>query len=81
MPAPGCADGVGAVAPAEDAFVAAGEGWRGFHAEVGFDAVETVFVAGSAAAEGGFRPAADFDAGVGADYCVALFCEGGMGGG
>ena len=40
LPAPCGAYGVGAVTPAEDAFVAAGEGRSGFHAEVGFDAVE-----------------------------------------
>jgi hypothetical protein len=60
--APGCAYGIGAVAPAEDAFVAAREGGCGFHAEMGLDAVEGVFVAGSAAAEGGFGLAVDLNA-------------------
>lgn len=46
-PAPGGADGVGAMAPAEDALVGAGEGRGGFHAEVRGDAVEGVLVAGS----------------------------------
>lgn len=81
LPAPCRRYRVRAVSPAEDAFVGAGEGGRGFHAEVGGDVVEGVFVAGAAAAEGGFGPPADLDARVAADDGVALFCEGGVGGG
>ncbi len=78
LPAPGGADGVGAVAPAEDAFVAAAEGWCRLHAEVRFDAVEGEFVTGSSTPQGGFRPPTDFDARVGADYRVALLCQSGV---
>lgn len=49
FPAPCGSDGIRAVTPAEDAFIAAAERGGGFHAEVGVDAVEAVFVAGSAA--------------------------------
>ena len=80
LPAPGGGDRVGAVAPAEDTFVGAGEGRGCLHAEVRGDAVEGVLVAGAAAAEGGFGPPADLDAGVGADDAIALFCEGSMSG-
>ncbi len=48
---------------------------------MGFDAVEAVFIARAAATKGGFGPAADFDTGMGADYCVALFCKGSVSGG
>lgn len=68
------------MAPAEDAFVAAGKGGSGLHAEMGFDAVEGVFVAGATAAKGGFGPSADLDAGMGANDCVALLGQGGVGG-
>lgn len=44
-----------------------------------FYAVKGEFVAGSTAAEGGFCPATDFDARVGADDGIALFCEGRVG--
>lgn len=81
LPAPGGANGVGAVAPAEDALVGAGERGGGFHTQVGPDAVETVLVAGTAAAEGGFGPAADFDSRVGTDNGVALFRESRVGDG
>ena len=74
-PAPGCAHGVGAVPPAEDAFVGAGEGGCGFHALVGSDAVEGEFITGASATESGFGPAANFDARVRADNGVALLCE------
>lgn len=66
------------MAPAKDAFVRTGEGWGSFHAAMGRDTVERVFVARASTAEGGFGPAADFDAGVGADYAVALFGQGGV---
>lgn len=79
-PAPGCADGVGAVAPAEDAFVGAGEGGCGFHALVRGDAIERVFVAGASATECRFGPAADLDTRMGADYRVTLLGESGIGG-
>ena len=39
-PAPGRGDRVGTVAPAEDALVGAGEGWRRFHAKMRGYAVE-----------------------------------------
>ena len=80
-PAPGGADRVRAMAPTEDAFVGAAEGRGAFHAEVGCDAVEGVFVAGAATAQRGFGPAADPDAAVRADDGVALFGQGGVGGG
>ena len=40
LPLEGAGDGVGVVAPAEDALVGAGKGGRGFHALVRIDAVE-----------------------------------------
>ena len=46
---------------------------------MGFDAIEAVFVTGSAAAEGGLGPSADFDARMGADYCVPLLRKSDMG--
>lgn len=69
------------MSPAEDALIATGERGGGLHAEMRFNAIKGVFVAGAAAAEGGFGPAADLDTGVGADDCIALFCQGGVGGG
>jgi hypothetical protein len=74
-PAPGGPDGVCAVAPTKDAFVGTGKRGCSFHALVGRDAVEGIFVAGSSAAECGFGPAADFHARVRAYYGVALFGE------
>jgi len=44
-----------------------------------FNAVKGEFVTGSTTTESGFCPATDFDARVGADDGVALFCEGRMG--
>lgn len=46
-----------------------------------FNAVKGEFVTGSTTTEGRFRPSTDFDARVGADDGVALFCESRVGGG
>ena len=50
--------GVGVVAPAEDAFVGAGERGRCLHAAVALDAVEGVLVAAAAPAQHALRPPA-----------------------
>ena len=62
LPAPGRRHGIRAVAPAEDALVGTRQGGGGLHAEVRGNAVEGVFVARAAAAEGGFCPSAELDA-------------------
>ncbi len=53
---------VGVVAPAEDAFVGAGQRRRGLHAAVALNAVEGVLVAAAAPAQHALRPAAQLHA-------------------
>ena len=75
LPSPGCTYGIGAVAPAKDAFIAARKRGSGFHAQMRFDAIEAVFVAGASTTQCRFRPAADLYAGMGANDCIALLRE------
>ena len=79
FPAPGRSDRVSTVAPAEDALVGTGEGWRRFHAEMRGYAVEGVLVAGATATESRLGPPTDLDARVGANDAVALLCKGSIG--
>ena len=67
LPAPLGADGIGVVAPTEDALVGAGERRSRLHAAVAFDAVESVFVAAAAPSQHRLGPTAQFHAGMTAD--------------
>ena len=67
LPAPLSPDGIGVVAPTEDALVGTGQGRSRLHASVAFDAVESVFVAATAPSQHRLCPTAQFHAGMTTD--------------